>query len=206
MELIVVSSPDKFKSEIPVVRDLFAAGLTTLHVRKTKFSTAKLREYLEEIPEKYHSRIIIHTHHQLAYHFHLKGIHFTKHHRKNKAKLFFKRTLFRLRKPTMLMTRSFHQIETMRTDRHFYSYAFLNPYFSRIEPMKNSFDISNDFLAKLIKESKSPVFASGNIDLNNYHLLQNMNLEGFALSKVIWKYQGDKAALFQKISSEVATW
>jgi hypothetical protein len=32
-----------------------------------------LSEYLEEIPEKYHNRIVIHTHHKLAMNYPLKG-------------------------------------------------------------------------------------------------------------------------------------
>lgn len=206
MELVVVTSPDKFQSEIPAAIELFQSGLMTLHLRKSKFSTTKLKEYIEAIPEQYHNRIILHTHHKLAFQFNLKGIHLTKHHRKSPVKLFFKITLFRLRKPKLLITRSFHQIESITENRTRFSYAFLNPFFSKIDPLKNSFDVNREFLSKSIAKSRCPVYASGNISMENYQAAKGMNLSGMAVSKLLWQYEGNKGDLFRKIQEEIAQW
>lgn len=206
MEIVVITSPDKSQSEIPAVIELFHEGLMTLHVRKPKFSTSKLREYIEAIPEQYHNRVIIHSHHRLALRYNLKGIHLTKHHRKNAARLFFKLAWYRLRKPSMVITRSFHQIETLSTNRTKFSYAFINPYFSKIDPLKNSFDVNKKYLADSISKSRCPVYASGNINEENFRELKGMNLKGLAISKMIWKKQEKRGEFFRKIQEEIASW
>jgi len=206
MKLVVVSSSEKFRSEIPMVIDLLNAGLETFHLRKSKFTTARLAEYIEQIPEKYHSRIIIHSHHKLALRYNLKGIHLSKTHRKKSAKTFLKLLWYKLRKPKLVITRSFHQIETMQSSRVKFNYAFLNPFFSKIDSSKNSFDVNKDFLAKSISNSRVPIYASGNITTQNYHLLKGMHLTGMALSKMIWKSNGNHVATFLEIKKEIATW
>lgn len=206
MQLIVITGKEKLHSEIPVIIDLFRAGLKTLHVRKPKFSTEKLSEYLEAIPEQYHNRIIIHTHHKLALKFNLKGIHLSKHHRNSPLKLFLKLNYYKMRKPSLFISRSFHQVETMGCNKKKFHYAFLNPFFSRVDLQKNSFDINPNYLGKMIAACGCPIYASGNITLDNYKHLKNMNLAGFALSKSLLAYQGDKAELFKSISEEIKNW
>ena len=63
MIVSVITSPDKFTSEIPVVISLFKSGLPVLHLRKSKFSTKKLKEYIELIQYKNEERkqIILHS-------------------------------------------------------------------------------------------------------------------------------------------------
>lgn len=181
----VITSSDKFTSEIPIVIALFKEGLPVLHLRKTKFSTKKLKEYIESIPKEYHSRIIIHSHHHLAFKYKLKGIHFTRTHLKRKMKCMAKMLLYRIRKPGIFITRSFHHLEGLQTNRVKYSYVFLNPFFSKTEPEKNHFDISAEFLKKTILNYPMPVYASGNINEENLHLLGNYGLSGVALSRIL---------------------
>lgn len=206
MELIVITSPDKFKSEIPIVLDLFKSGLMTLHVRKTKFSTKKLAEYIDAIPKQFHNRLIIHSHHKLALKFKLKGVHFTKQHRKNKIKNVIRIMVLKLRRPELKYTRSFHQIETLLENRKKYHYVFLNPYFSKIDASKNSFDVNTNYLKQIIQKSVCPVYASGNVTLENYHLLQSMSIEGFSLSKSLWTDPEKASKLFLKIQEEIQEW
>lgn len=185
MNTTVITTSDKFTSEIPVVISLFKAGLPVLHLRKSKFSTKKLKEYIEAIPQEYHSRIIIHSHHHLALKYKLKGIHFTRTHLKKKMKCRAKMIWYKLRKPGIYITRSFHHLEGLQMNKIKYSYVILNPFFSKTEPLKTHFDISVDFLRKTISAYPIPVYASGNINSENIHLLSNFELKGVALSKII---------------------
>ena len=45
MQIIVISSKDKSKSEIPQVIKLFIAGLEVFHLRKPKFSLKRMEDY-----------------------------------------------------------------------------------------------------------------------------------------------------------------
>jgi len=185
MIVSVITSSDKFTSEIPVVISLFKAGLPVLHLRKSKFSTKKLKEYIDAIPTQFHSRIIIHSHHHLALKYKLKGIHFTRTHLKKKMKCRTKMLWYRIRRPGISITRSFHHLEGLQLNKIKYSYVFLNPFFSKTEPLKNHFDISVEYLKTTIHNYKVPVYASGNITEENIHLLLKYDLKGVALSRVV---------------------
>lgn len=206
MEVTIISTPNKFNSEIPLVVKLFQAGLMTFHLRKNNFSTKKLSEYLEAIPSQYHNRIVIHSHHKLALKYQLKGIHITKHHRRNKLKNWTKLIWLRLRRPKLSVTRSFHQLETLLENKKKYKYVFINPYFSKIDMSKNSFDVNKNYLKTVIAKSACPVYASGNITDENYPLLQDMGLAGFSLSKSIWNKSDGAVAAFEHILQDVNTW
>lgn len=185
MELIIFTHPQKFKSEIPIVISLFEHGLMTLHIRKNKFSTQKLSEYIEAIPQKYHNRIIIHSHHRLVLKHNLKGIHLTKTHRKKRLKSFLKCRWYKLRKPKLFITRSFHQLESLGNNKIKYSYVFLSPFFSKMDDKKNSFDVNPNYIRTFLGQIKIPVYASGNIDEDNILLLNHNGLSGVGLSKMI---------------------
>ena len=73
MQIIVISSKDKFRSEVSHVVKLFTEGLEVFHLRKPKFSLKRMEEYLDQIPEKYHNKIVIHSFHDLAKKYDLKG-------------------------------------------------------------------------------------------------------------------------------------
>lgn len=187
MEVTVMTTNEKFQSELSDVIQLFQNGLMTLHLRKSRFSTKKLREYIESIPKSYHNRIIIHSHHRLALKYRLKGIHISKNHRKKSLKLFFKLMYYRMRRPGIVITRTFHSIDSLQNNRGRYSYVFLNPVFSKINPIKNAFDVNEQHFCKLISENGSPVFASGNIVAENIHLLHRYPFAGMVLTKFLWE-------------------
>jgi thiamine-phosphate pyrophosphorylase len=200
MIVAVITSSDKFTSEIPVVVSLFKAGLPILHLRKSKFSTKKLKEYIESIPKEFHSRIIIHSHHHLALKFKLKGIHFTRTHLKKKMKCRTKMLWYRIRRPGISITRSFHHLEGLHLNKIKYSYVFLNPFFSKTEPLKNHFDISIEYLKNTINTYKAPVYASGNITEANVHLLLKYDLKGVALSRIVLSKPEGAVEEYLKIS------
>lgn len=200
MIVSVITSSDKFTSEIPVVVSLFKSGLPVLHLRKSKFGTKKLKEYIEAIPKEFHSRIIIHSHHHLALKYKLKGIHFTRTHLKKKMKCRAKMVWYRLRRPGIYITRSFHHLEGIQTNKIKYSYVLLNPFFSKTEPLKTHFDISAEYLRKMISEYKIPVYASGNITSENIHLLAKFELKGVALSRIVLNNADTAVPEFLKIS------
>lgn len=203
MTVAVITSSDKFTSEIPVVISLFKAGLPVLHLRKSKFSTKKLKEYIESIPKEFHSRIIIHSHHHLALKFKLKGIHFTRTHLKKKFKCRAKMIWYRLRQPGIHITRSFHHLEGLQGNRIHYSYVFLNPFFSKTEPEKNHFNISVDYLNKTMANLNVPVYASGNITKENVPQLNRYSLKGVALSRIVLSNPDTAVSEYLRISEEL---
>jgi len=74
-ELIVITAPVILPDEIRQIVDLFDAGLSTLHVRKPGLTAHAVAGMIEQIPEQFHHRLVVHHHDELLQYFKLKGIH-----------------------------------------------------------------------------------------------------------------------------------
>ena len=84
-DLFVISSEQWVADEHEVLPQLFAAGLTTFHVRKPGWPRAELEAYLRAIPARYHPRVVLHAHYELALEYPFQGIHLTTHARQQPA-------------------------------------------------------------------------------------------------------------------------
>src|ERR1039458_1981519 len=132
MKLVVISPSDKKDSEIPFLINMFENGLLTYHVRKTKYSTRQLRNYISEIPKKYHSRLVIHTHHELAMKFNLKGVYISRSHKKRKIRTWFRMKWFALRKSGLEVSATVRHTENLSESESNYDYVFLSPVFDSL--------------------------------------------------------------------------
>ena len=75
MKLVVLTSENKIQNEATVLNELFASGLTTLHLRKPQYEIEEYRELLDEIKVEYYKYIVVHFHHELCGEYGLKGVH-----------------------------------------------------------------------------------------------------------------------------------
>src|ERR1051326_1734770 len=110
MKLIVISSSSIIENETELVTRLFEMGLETFHLRKHKLSTRKTKEFIQAIPEHFHNRIVLHSHHNLARKFNLRGIHLTKSHKKRKFRTWLSMKFIRLKNPSVIITTSYSTI------------------------------------------------------------------------------------------------
>ena len=129
MKLIVISSPKSIERESDILFHLFEEGLQTLHIRKPRYSTPKLKRLLQSIPSQYHNRIVIHSHHSLALQFNLKGIHLTKRHKNRRLKTWATLKLLKSRKPNLIVTTSFTKLGSIIESDRECDYVFLSPIF-----------------------------------------------------------------------------
>jgi len=75
MRLIVISPEAEDTREPIVLAQLFAAGLTSYHLRKPAWDRDQLTAWLRAVPPEFHPRIVLHAHHELATEFSLGGLH-----------------------------------------------------------------------------------------------------------------------------------
>ncbi|MDY3787135.1 MAG: thiamine phosphate synthase, partial [Prevotella sp.] len=75
MKWIVITSPDFVSGEALFIDRLFGHGLDLLHLRKPGSTIEACRELLRQIPERWHSRIVLHDHFPLTGEFLLHGVH-----------------------------------------------------------------------------------------------------------------------------------
>jgi thiamine monophosphate synthase len=203
MELIVFSSPDKLHSEISHATRLFEEGLTSYHLRKPKFSTKKLAEYIEAVPEKYRDRIIIHSHHKLATKYKLKGIHLTRKHRKKKLKLKLKLSVMKLKHPKMVITSSCHSMLDLLDYEWKPDYVFLSPVFDSISKQGYGSSFSEMSLRKGLKKTKHKVIALGGVDAEKVERVKAVGFGGLALLGALWKNANDPLDVYKAVQSQI---
>lgn len=188
MKLIVISSSSEIENEAQIITSLFEAGLDHFHLRKHKLSTKKTRELLRAIPAHFHNRIILHSHHNLARTFNLKGIHLTKSHLKKKYKTWFSIKLIQLKNPGIVITTSFSNIGQLfeKEHRYEYSYVFLSPIFDSLNS-KFQGGFTEHSLKSAISKTQFKVVARGGVDVNAIEKSNEIGFDGLAFYSSIWK-------------------
>ncbi len=186
MKLILISPSKRQESEIGFLLNMFEQGLQTYHVRKKTFSTRQLKSYLEEIPEKYHPRIVIHTHHELALKFNLKGIYISRSHKKKKFKLWFWKKWLKLRRSRLEISTTLRSIDSVLDEAPDLDYVFLAPVFDSLSGnFQSAFSEYN--LVPALKKTKYTVIARGGISSETIQKAHELGFAGVAFYTSIWK-------------------
>lgn len=205
MKVIVISNPEELTGEAKIVVELFEAGLERFHLRKPKYSTNSLRNYLDKIPAKYRNRIVIHSHHELSIPYKLGGIHVTEHHRtQNYWQTWLLTKYIKLRRPGIEITTGFHTIGSLKNDNSKYSYVFLSPVFDSITKIGYRSTFNEDSLIKMIGKSSYNVIALGGVDEDKISKAHELGFYGVALMGSIWKSK-DPVEKFKRIQQLCST-
>ena len=61
MKLIVISPPENVSNEKETIIYLFENGLEVFHVYKPNFSKEEIKKYVQQLPKKYYSKIVLHS-------------------------------------------------------------------------------------------------------------------------------------------------
>ena len=188
MRLIIISSSSTLENEAQIITGLFEAGLETFHLRKHKLSTRKTKELIKSIPAHFHNRIVIHSHHKLAYKYKLKGIHLTKTHIKRKFRTWFKIKLIKLKNPEIVITTSYNNIGQILdlNQKYPYGYVFLSPIFDSLNS-KFQGGFTEHSLKSAIQKSPLKIVARGGIDISVIEKGNNIGFNGLAFYSCIWK-------------------
>lgn len=66
MRLVLLSPPTDHAREIPLLRELLDAGVSTFHLRKPGAPETRLRAYLSELSPEHRARVVLHSCHGLV--------------------------------------------------------------------------------------------------------------------------------------------
>ena len=158
----------------------------------------QLNEFIRQFPERYRERIIIHSYHSLCFRLKLGGIHLSRKHRKRgkfyQFKLFLRRTFAR----KIIVTRTFHKLTDLTTDKRRYSYTFLSPVFDSITQSTLSAGFSKRALLIMIPQAKQPVFAMGGVSYDRLSDVANLGFEGAVFLGSIWNAKEKPHEVFQR--------
>ncbi len=186
MRLIVVSSPAKFDSELKILPGLFENGLEAFHLRKPKFSSRRMNKYLNKFPKEYLNRVIIHTHHNLAIKFRLKGIHITEKQKKKKFFMLIKLKILKLLNPNLAVTTTFHSISDLLREKKKYHYVFLSPVFDSISKKNYRSSFNEEILKQTLIKAPQTVIALGGVKTQNIFKAKEFGFSGVAVLGALW--------------------
>ena len=188
MKIVVISSSRVYDEEPKIVCTLFENGLNTFHLRKPKFSTKELKNFILQIPKEYHHKIIIHSHHNLALKFYLKGIHLTKSHQRNKIKTWLMLRILKIKRPGLLITTSYSKLSSLFEEDKRLDYVFLSPIFDSLSSKYQS-GFTEQRLKTMMTKTTHKVVARGGIEISSIQKVNEIGFTGMALYSALWKKQ-----------------
>jgi len=177
--MILITNPQQISNEIEIINALFEEGLETLHVRKPGFDKAQMIEYISSIDNRFHARIMLHSHYELLDSFNLKGLHFTE------------KTKHLLPNYDMVnCTKSLavHELGELKSVRSKVDYALLSPLFPSVSK-EGYFKQWNfeELRLELEKKYSFNIVALGGITLENVQKVKELGFNDFALLGSIWE-------------------
>ena len=181
MKWITITSPEFLSGEATFISKLFLQGLDLLHLRKPEASLEAYKQLLLQIPEQWHSRIVLHEHFELAEEYKLHGIHLNR------------RCSVTPNAYHGSISCSCHTIEEVITQKDSKDYVFLSPIFDSISKVGYHADFSPTLLKQAAIENviDEKVIALGGITANNIPLVKEWHFGGVALLGDIWKRMSD---------------
>ena len=181
MKWITITSPEFLSGEAIFIDKLFSQGLDLLHLRKPEASLEAYKQLLLQIPEQWHSRIVLHEHFELAEEYKLHGIHLNR--RCSVVPNAYHGSI----------SCSCHTIEEVITQKDSKNYVFLSPIFDSISKVGYHAAFSPTSLKQAAVENviDEKVIALGGITANNIPLVKEWHFGGVALLGDIWKRMSD---------------
>ena len=199
MKLVVITPEALEPGEPAVLAQLFAAGLERCHLRKPSASPAQLEAFVDQIPEEFRSRLVLHSHHQLVAALGLGGRHFRD---DQHAPLAPPRR-------AGVTSRSCHDLATLRAALGHYTSAFFGPVLPSLSKPghRPRAGYTDGELATVLTSRSSDlrstsVFALGGITAEAVAHCRALGFDGVAVVGAVW-HAADPQAGFRKLQAAV---
>ena len=197
--MVLLITPSSIKKDEPQVWcDLFEVGLERLHLRKTDSDPTQVGKLLEKLPEKYHSKVVLHRYPELLDKFNLAGYH----HRSNED----------LQKNVNgTISRSFHFLEELKSNSESLDYCFFGPVYESISkkgylPRVSLPELGAALHSNHKKDQRSQVYALGGVRRKKIPELFDLGFNGVALFGSIWGKKDPVLAFEKYLYIERSTW
>ena len=174
---------------------MFEKGLDVFHLKKPGFSKKQLKKYLNQIPEKYHKNIVLHSHYSLVYKYNVKGLHISKLININNLLHRLNFLIFKRIKPKLLYSCSCHNLDRLLNIEKKYDYVFLSPIYSKDGTMNKKF--TSNSIKNTLSQINVETFALGGISEKNFSELKKLNFQGISLMASIWYEKDQPLSLFE---------
>lgn len=173
--LIAITSDTFISQEAILIVTALNAGIEYIHLRKPSATRAQLDMLLSEIPPKFHSRIILNDHHELAQQYNVGGLHINN------------------RCPAIpdwwngRVSRSCHSIAEIKEHKDRYDYLFLSPIYDSISKRGYRAAFSHNQLLAARDTLDDKIIALGGITPHNLHRTLQYGFGGVAIMGYLWQ-------------------
>jgi thiamine-phosphate pyrophosphorylase len=189
MKLIVISPEAEDAREHAVLAELFAAGLTSYHLRKPSWTRDQLVAWLHALPCEFHPRIVLHSHHDLAQEFAIGGLHDRDEPKASSNLLGYS-----------MRSRAVHDLDTLRSSLDAYDRLLVSPIlpsFSKPGYGPSTKLPEADLRAVLALPRRAEVIALGGIDVSRISVCRDLGFDGVAVLGAVWQAADPVAAFMQ---------
>lgn len=176
MKLIGITTETIFDGEAERIALLLDYGLDQMHIRKPGYLSNDIATLLQQIPEKYHSRLVLHDHFDLAARYSVAGLHLNR--RNPQPPIGYKG----------MIGRSCHSIEEVKNSTDV-DYCFLSPIYDSISKKGYTSHFSAEILTNACREGiiTERVFALGGITPELLPQLQEWGFGGAVMLGYLWE-------------------
>ena len=187
MKIIAISPQlHKYPNESEIVTKLFEKGLGTYHLRKPFFKFSTMINFLKAIPEVYHNRIVIHSHHSLIRKFNLEGVHYTRIHLEPTFINWWNNKRLSSSTKNKVKTISCIKLASLNDLKDApYDYVFLTSVFDSITGKFQS-GYYEDSIKTALQKTATRVIAMGGIDIAKIEKVHTLGFYGMALNNCLW--------------------
>jgi len=204
LKLLAFSSPEPLDPEFErrEVLAMFDSGLECFHLRKPKASQEDLERWIEGIPEEHQSKIVLHSAHDLAKKFPVRGIHLSA--RQRSGCLQTARVVKQLKRERedLELSSSYYQLSELRFLPPKYDYVFLSPIFPSISSPDSQPPFSLREVETTVRHARSNIFALGGIDKSRVETVRSLGFQGVALLGALWESE-HPAEVFRSVKQAI---
>ncbi len=183
--LIAITSPTPLQGEASLLNQLFEEGLELLHLRKKGYSEEETDAFIQSINPAYYSRIALHYHHEVAFKYGIKRLHFIESERRRQLQA----TFIGLKARGMILSTSIHSIEAYLELSPAFEYALLGPVFNSISK-KDYSPVQEVKQVTSMKREDLKLVAIGGIDAAHIPLAHQLGFDGVAVLGDLWQEPG----------------
>jgi thiamine-phosphate pyrophosphorylase len=196
--ILLITPSSIGKKEPDIWCELFEVGLKRLHLRKPDATPQEVSKLLDQLPEQYHSRIVLHRFPELLNDYNFAGYH----HRANEKPI---------GKISGTTSRSFHQLEELKANNKFLDYVFFGPVYESISKKGYKPRVSMPELGAVLHTNKktkkgTQVYALGGVRRKKIPELFDLGFDGVALYGSIWGKKDPVHALEKYLYIERSSW
>ena len=182
---IAVTPPDVDNStEARDITAILDAGWDRVHLRHPRASDSDVRRVIDNVPEEYHRKLVLHDNFNLLAEYNLAGVHLN--HRNPAPPVRY----------TGSVSRSCHSIEELMTQPASMAYVTLSPIFDSISKPGYKAAFTVDELSRVSSLTDVKVIALGGVTPDKIGLLERYGFAGYAvLGRLPWGKDPDTMRL-----------